>query len=343
MLKAESLWFALIPGAHVAKSVLLLQSSRVPSLSPQQYLDSMVGSRGYSVKAYSTLDSAYYSRPTPLQMASYGTYTIQVVKCGHAQNLQSALACGLSTNPCNSYGESLLHQACRRGDANLLSIMIEAGCDLQVADASGRTLLHDACWAAEPAFAVVEILISKDANLFYMADARGALPLSYVRKEHWSKWLQFLVAQKDAIWPRITGGPTAPPLALLRPNSRPVEAPKVPLTLELARLVAGGRLLPEEARYMMLTPVLGDNDDEENDGTELDGASDDEDSDNDTSYSEERDFHVATSFTKSGMAKLCVEANQDSWNEMEMKRVLHSFSSSRPRPLAWSLDHWSQQ
>jgi hypothetical protein len=42
------------------------------------------------------------------------------------------------------------------------------------------------------------------------------------------------------------------------------------------------------------------------------------------------------------MAKLCVEANQDSWNEVEMNRVLHSFSSSRPRPLAWSLDHWSQ-
>jgi Ankyrin repeats (3 copies) len=283
----------------------------------------MVGSRGYSVTVYSTLDSAYYSRPTPLQMASYGTYTVQVVKSGHAQNLQSALACGLSTNPCNSYGESLLHHACRRGNANLLSIMTKAGCDLQVADASGRTLLHDACWAAEPAFAVVEMLIATDANLFYMADARGALPLSYVRKEHWSQWLQFLVAQKDVIWPRITGGPTVPPLAVLPPNSRPVEAPKDPLTLELARLVADGRMLPEEARYLMLARESVDGDDDEDDGTEQRDAADDEDSSNDTTHS-------------GG------EANEDSWNEMEMKQVIHSFSLSRPRPLAWSLDHRSQ-
>jgi Ankyrin repeats (3 copies) len=307
----------------MAQSVLLLQSSRVPSLSPQQYLDSMVGSRGYSVKVYCTLDSAYYSRPTPLQMASYGTYTIQIVKTGHAQNLQSTLACGLSSNACNSYGESLLHHACRRGDANLLSVMIEAGCDLQVADASGRTLLHEACWAADPAFAVVEMLIAKDANLFYMADARGALPLSYVRKEHWSQWLQFLVAQKDVIWPRVTGAPAAPPLALLPPNSRPVEAPNDPLTLELARLVADGRMLPEEARFMMLTPEREESGHDEDDETEQDSASEDEDSSSDTTH-------------------FIGEANEDSWNEMEMKQVLHSFSLSRPRPLAWSLDHRSQ-
>jgi hypothetical protein len=96
-----------------------------------------------------------------------------------------------------------------------------------------------------------------------------------------------------------------------------------PLTLELARLVADGRMLPEEARFMMLTPEPEESGHDEDDETEQNSASEDEDSSSDTTH-------------------FIGEANEDSWNEMEMKQVLHSFSLSRPRPLAWSLDHRSQ-
>jgi len=208
----------------------------------------MLRNRGYSTKRYNTLQSGYYNRPTPLQQASYDVYLIQLVRQNQVDEFSEVISCGLSPNPCNAHGESIVHMVCRRGNLALLQAMMTAGCDLQVADDHGRTPLHDACWAPEPAWAMVETILRVDSRLLHMMDARGNVPLDYVRREHWSQWIHFLDSLKDTFWPNKEDagsqnqGP--PPLSLAASNSRPVPDPKNALSLEKATMIASGRLKP---------------------------------------------------------------------------------------------------
>jgi Ankyrin repeats (3 copies) len=266
----------------------------------------MIRSRGYSVATYATLQSAYHNKPTPLQEASYGLYLTGLVKSGDADGLRLALDAGLSTHPSNSHGESLLHMICRRGDSTLLSVMLEAGCDVQVSDDYGRTPLHDACWAAnKPAFDVVEKLIERvDVSLFYMTDCHGAAPLSYVREEHWAQWLQFLESKKDVYWPHRSGEQPPPVLTLQKPNSRPYSQPEKPLTVELARMVANGRMKPSEAKFLQY-----------GDPTNI--------------YMEDSEFNDEdTNFCGD------LSVGDISWDERDMRDILESILEHRP--LAWS-------
>jgi Ankyrin repeats (3 copies) len=280
---------------------------RTPSLSPQQYLDAMIRSRGYSVTTYATLQSAYYNKPCPLQEASYGVHLVGLVKSGDAGGLRSALAAGLSTNPANAFGESLLHMICRLGDNTLLSVMLEAGCDVQVADDYGRTPLHDASWAAKPAFDVVEKLMEKDNRLFYLTDSRGAVPLSYVRKEHWAQWLQFLESKKDVYWPRRHIEQPAPALTLEQANTRLAPQPKNALTVELARMVANGRMTPAEATFLNYDIPREEQTSDDSDS----------DSDSDDDYSDSSD-------------------DSCSWDPVEINEILDSLARPKGQPLAWS-------
>ena len=263
----------------------------------------MVRSRGYAVETFATLQSAYHNRPTPLQKASYGVYLLGLVKSGDADGLRAALAAGLSKNPCNKYGESLLHMICRRGDSSLLSVMLEAGCDVQVADDYGRTPLHDACWAAKPAFAVVEMLLERDAGLFYLTDSRGAVPLSYVPKEHWSLWLQFLESKKDVYWLRGGSEHLPPSLTLQQPNTRLAPQPKEALTVELARMVSMGRMEPAEALFLNYELP-------QEDGIEEDDSEDSESISNDCLDCSESDSDDSNS----------------TWNDDEMNEILESLA-----------------
>jgi Ankyrin repeats (3 copies) len=293
--------------------IFYLQTIVPEPLSPQQYLDAMIRSRGYSVTTYATLQSAYYNEPSPLQDASYGVYLIGLVTSGDTEGLRSVLAAGLSTNPSNSHGESLLHMICRRGDNKLLSVMLAAGCDVQVADDYGRTPLHDACWAAKPAFDVVEKLVEKDSRLFYLTDSRGAVPLSYVRKEHWPQWLQFLESKKDVYWPRRHIEQPAPALTLEQPNTRLAPQPENALTVELARMVANGRMTPAEATFLSY-----DMPHEETD-------SDDSDSDDFVSVSDEHSSDYCDSLDDDG-----------SWDANDLDDILDNFASPKCRTLPCS-------
>lgn len=228
----------------------------------------MICSRGYSVATYATLQSAYYSDPTPLQEASLGAYSIGLVNNRDFDGLRKALASGLSSNASNGQGESLLHMVCQSGDSCLLAVLLEAGCDTQVADSYGRTPLHAVCWATQPSFKIVEMLAEKDIRLFHMTDCHGAGPLSYVREEHWAQWHDFLESKKDVIWPFLDNAQEAPPLTLQLPNTRSVVEPDNALTVELARMVANGRMTPAEASMLNYDVAHEDCSDYE-DGTEL--------------------------------------------------------------------------
>jgi len=191
---------------------------------------------------------------------------------------------GISPNPCNAYGESLVHMVCRRGDHELLKmLLVDVGTSIQVSDDYGRTPLHDACWAATPCFETVQMIADKDMALFHMTDSRGAVPLSYVRREHWPLWIEFLESKKDDWWPQKTEEDSPAPLIDVAPNERPIPGPINALSIELAGMVASGIMSPEEAALLQDDNIgfadeseYGDDDDDEDDDGDSDDDSDDD-------------------------------------------------------------------
>lgn len=292
----------------------------------------MIRSRGYSTKRFKTLQTAYYNKPTPLQQASHDVHMISLIRRADLDALDELLSSGIiSPNPCNKFGESLIHMICRRGEHEALQVFLHHHCSLQVADDYGRTPLHDACWAAQPAFSTVQLILDGDPRLLHMSDSRGAVPLSYVRQEHWETWIQFLEAKKDVYWPvrdiAKEGEQGAPPLALLGANTKPVPNPKNALTVELTQMVASGRMRPEEAhllkheRDLGLARAVSDSDSSESSSSDGDSScSYDSDEGSLSSYGSEDSYTEST------------------FDEGEMKDILLSLSTlgSKQPPVAWS-------
>ena len=101
---------------------------------------------------------------------------------------------------------------------------------------------------------VVECILQHDARLLYVADSRGATPLTYVPQAQWEAWQDYLEYRADVFWPQRddpTRAQPFPPLVLKRPGSQPlqhVRRPNVPaLPVKVATLMANGRLTPQEA------------------------------------------------------------------------------------------------
>ena len=219
--------------------------------SPQEFLDSALNKRGYSTKCYMTTNSGYRNAPTPLQLASYHVHILKMVvldKDPHA--LLDMLACGISPNACNKFGESLLHRVCNFGQDKLLKIFLDCSADIQISDGAGRTPMHEVCRRPRPSFKTFELLLQQDSRLIHMQDTAGAAPLSFVRADQYGAWNKFLESILDTYWkPReaSAGLQGPPPLALEKSNSRQVPDPDNALPLELAALVSSGRMEPEEA------------------------------------------------------------------------------------------------
>jgi ankyrin repeat protein len=207
---------------------------------------------------------------------------------------------GISPNPCNNFGESLVHMVCRRGDHKLLRVLLEAGCSLQVTDDYGRTPLHDACWRADPSFELVQLILDSDKHLLNLLDCRGAAPLSYVKPKNFAVWIKFLETKVERFWPvrniGTEGEERPPPLTLRQPHSLPIPDPSHALALEVCAMVANGRMQPEEAVYLD-----GSASDSEDDEGAYDSDDDSGDSDDD-SDSEESDFD------QEEMAEFCLRA-----------------------------------
>ena len=174
-------------------------------------------------------------------------------------------------------------------------------------------------WGAEPNFACVRLILDRNpeahVRLFYMTDARGAEPLTYVRREHWAAWIEFLESVKNDYWPKtpasvknttVAAAATAaqqqqppPPLTLQEANTRLVIDPPHPkATKELTRLIASGKMTPEEG--LLLIEEDDDDDDssyscgeEEDDDDSDDSGMDDDDDDGSEKEDDSADFDAA--------------------------------------------------
>jgi len=135
----------------------------------------------------------------------------------------------------------------------MIQVLIEADASVQVVDDFGRSPLHDAFWTASPNFEIIQLLLHKDPWLLCLMDSRGSIPLEFVRKEHWNIWIDFLRDTADRYWPDVNNDkrqdddvvhPKEPPLAFIKPNSRPLSNSKeIALTdLEPIELIANGSI-----------------------------------------------------------------------------------------------------
>jgi hypothetical protein len=273
-------------------------------VTPQTYLDTVLTQRGYPITHYKTLNTAYYNKPTPLQQASYSRHIIDLIKSHNVNKFQQIMMCGISSNPCNAFGESSLHMVCRRGDATLLKILLSdtVNAELHVADDYGRTPLHDACWASEMAVDVINLILQENSveniHMFYMEDARGSLPLSYVHKSQYQQWIQYIESVKDTYWPVLPSGSNTMANLLVRqpPHTRPICDPANALSIELATMVVNGRLEPHEATVIKQQGPMSEEEIDATDNETIDDDSDidddDDDDDFDSSDEDEDDSEV---------------------------------------------------
>jgi hypothetical protein len=114
--------------------------------------------------------------------------------------------------------------------------------------------------------------------------------LSYVHKSQYGEWMQFVDTHKDVYWPIVANPSATISQSLLvhqPPHTRPILDPVNALSLELATMVANGRLEPHEAT---LIKEQGPNAvSEDIDETDAETLEDDESDDDESEYDSDAD------------------------------------------------------
>lgn len=207
----------------------------------------VLSSRSYPTEKIPSIGqtSKYYCKPSPLQKASFGNAIVKAVRLSDATKLGSLLSAGLSRNPCNTFGESILDTICKRGHEEMFQTVMNCGGSIQTADSFGRTPLHYALWCPQPCFSIVEYILTKDTDMIRVVDKLGKTPLEYASTKKINEWISFFVKNQDKFWPidirmkvvtdtcNIKNGDTLPD----PPNS---------LSEETATQVSSGSIQPEE-------------------------------------------------------------------------------------------------
>jgi len=178
-------------------------SATCSSTSPSEYLQVLLSKheiKKHISPAFSL--EKYFITPSEEHFSSYKEDVISALRQRDINTLKKiANEEGRSLQCCNRFGESLIHMACRRGFADVVTFLIEEGVSLKVIDDYGRTPMHDAFWTAKPNFELVRILITEEPSLLFVSDRRGHIPLDYVRKNdsHWTLWNKFLESHMPSI------------------------------------------------------------------------------------------------------------------------------------------------
>jgi hypothetical protein len=130
---------------------------------------------------------------------------------------------------------------------------------------------------------LIKLILDEDVRLLYIADGRGATPLSFICKDNWPLWIEFFDSVKEAYWPPrdITklGVESPPPLTQQLPHSLPVPDPINALPSDVAFKVASGHLDLSDSRLGALklndndlSSTLADRDDDDNSSLDYDDA-----------------------------------------------------------------------
>ena len=157
-------------------------------------------SRSYDISTFESL-SKYFSTPSKLQKASFGNAVIKTVHERDCKTLKRLLSCGLSPNPCNQFGDSILNTVCKRGHEELFETLIDSGASVSTSDHFGRTPLHFVCWSSSVCFSTVEKILSLDVDMLRATDKVGKTSLDYISFDKWDEWNKFLIENQENFWP----------------------------------------------------------------------------------------------------------------------------------------------
>jgi hypothetical protein len=170
-------------------------------LNPQITLVSILQEAGYKAEGRKSSElKDYFITYTEKELASYDKEAISAIRQQNIPLLRELRNNGKSLHTANSFGESLIHMACRRGFIDVVRFLIEeAEVPLRVKDDYGRTPFHDACWSPEPNFDLMALIMEKEADLLLVEDQRGHFPFSYARRNHFEQWANFLLQRREKI------------------------------------------------------------------------------------------------------------------------------------------------
>jgi len=213
--------------------------------SPHKFLLAILRARDYPTLRLTSYEAGYHSNPTHLQLASFGTAVVKAVHSSDAQSLSKLIGCGLSPNPCNQFGDSILSLICKRADYSVFSVLVDQGCDLQICDSFGRTALHNLAWASQFSGPMAKVILDTDLHQLLLEDKRGQCPLEYVRQDKWGEWISFLRANMDEYWPVSRDRPIKPLPRDFR--NGPVADPMQALPTDYAVKISSGEISPEDA------------------------------------------------------------------------------------------------
>jgi len=178
-------------------------SSATLDVNPLKTLVSLLQEAGYEagIRKYDSPNMKDFFSPfTDKHVSAYTQDVVTAVRKGNLAVIKELHASGVQLHCANRYGESLVHMACRRGHVDVLRFLIEeVKCPLRVKDDFGRNPLHDALWSSEPNLELLEFLIDHDVDLFLIEDKRGHSPFSYIRRNHWTQWTNFLLERKEKL------------------------------------------------------------------------------------------------------------------------------------------------
>jgi hypothetical protein len=176
---------------------------RANGTNPDTYLLTILKDMGVDVHTRSSLEfHDFFINPTDAHLAAYGSDVVMAVRQEDVDTLRAIHLSGRTLQCCNSFGEGIVHMACRHGSIKLVRFLVEeAGASLLVRDDYGRTPLHDAFWTLKPEIELVKMIISICPDLLFLKDKRGFTPLAYARRDHWGEWCEFLDKNRELLTP----------------------------------------------------------------------------------------------------------------------------------------------
>lgn len=172
--------------------------------TPQQVLESILSAKGIisTTHSYDQILCFFHSTKAE-EIDAYDFDVLAAIRKGDIGQLRSYHEAGRPMKCSNKFGESLLHLACRKALVSVVDFLVnEAGVPVQVIDDMGRSPLHDAFWTPEPNTELVDLLLEKCPDLLLVKDKRGHTPLCYARRDHWSKWSEYLKSRTNILEPR---------------------------------------------------------------------------------------------------------------------------------------------
>ena len=172
-------------------------------VNPADFVTNAFESRGISVDELVSQAEKRFRAPSQTMIEAHTQELLQAVRDNNLDKLKQFHESGVVLESSNKFGESLLHLACRRGRSSIVRFLVQVvQVNLDVRDDYRRTPLHDACWTSEPNFDILKLLITEAPEHLLLQDVRGFPPFDYVRREHWSRWMEFLREHQELLQPK---------------------------------------------------------------------------------------------------------------------------------------------